>query len=144
MAGYAAAIAAHNGSWLTWLLGNRFDPWIYYYKDETTCGYYWDRLIVNAGYPPDLGFGPRGGVNLWKQLSSEEGVAELLAGGGRAIAGAGARSKSINDVARLVNTYGGHPEQWAKVTSTAAGHIQTRAYRNVITGQLVELKSVIR
>ena len=36
MADYAAAIAAHNGSWLTWLLGDRFDPWIYYYEDETT------------------------------------------------------------------------------------------------------------
>lgn len=69
-------------------------------------------------------------------------MAELLAGGGKAIAGAGTKVP-IRDVGRLVSQYGGRAEDWAKVTSTASGHLQTHAYRNIVTGEVVELKSVL-
>jgi hypothetical protein len=80
--------------------------------------------------------------NLAKQLASEEGVAEILAGGGRMIAGPGTKTP-IREVGRLVSDYGGSPEQWVKVTSTAKGHLQTHAYRNIVTGEVVDLKSIL-
>jgi hypothetical protein len=80
---------------------------------------------------------------LAKQLASEEGVAELRNGGGRAIAGAGT-NRPIDDIARLVNQYGGSPEDWSKITSTAVGHLQTHAYRYNPTNTVVELKSIIQ
>lgn len=79
---------------------------------------------------------------LAKQLGSEEGVAELLSGGGKAIAGAGTKVH-IRDVGRLISEHGGKAEEWVKVTSTAREHLQTHAYRNVVTGETVELKSVV-
>ncbi|MFL6603184.1 MAG: hypothetical protein ACJ8R9_17900 [Steroidobacteraceae bacterium] len=79
---------------------------------------------------------------LAKQLGSEEGVAELMSGGGKAIAGAGTKVP-LRDAPRLVSEYGGEPGDWAKITSTAEGNLQTRAYRNVITGEVVELKSIV-
>jgi RHS repeat-associated protein len=82
-------------------------------------------------------------VQLSKQLASAEGVAELLNGGGRLIGGAGT-SKPIRDVARLVSEHGGRAEDWVKVTSTAPGRIQTHAYKNVVTGEVVELKSMVK
>ena len=69
-------------------------------------------------------------------------MAELLSGGGKAIAGAGANAP-LRAVGRLVNEYGGNPGDWAKITSTAPGHLQTHAYRNVVTGEVVELKSIV-
>ncbi len=78
---------------------------------------------------------------LGKQLASQEGVAELLSGGGKAIAGAGT-SIPLRDAGRLVGQYGGNANDWAKISSTAQGHLQTHAYRNVVTGQVVELKSI--
>jgi hypothetical protein len=79
---------------------------------------------------------------LAKQLSSEEGAAELLSGGGKAVAGAGTKVP-LRDVGRLVSEYGGKPGDWAKITSTAEEHLQTHAYRNVVTGEVVELKSIV-
>jgi RHS repeat-associated protein len=79
---------------------------------------------------------------LAKQLGSQEGVAELLSGGGKAIAGAGTKVP-LRDVGRLVSEHGGRPGDWAKITSTAEGHLQTHAYRNVVTGEVIELKSII-
>ena len=81
-------------------------------------------------------------ANLSKQLSSQEGMLELLSGGGKAIAGAGAHVP-LRDVGRLVSQYGGKAGDWAKVTSSAPGHMQTHAYRNVVTGRVVELKSIV-
>lgn len=69
-------------------------------------------------------------------------MGELLSGGGKAIAGAGT-NVPLRDVGRLVSQYGGKAGDWAKVTSTAPGHLQTHAYRNVVTGEVVELKSII-
>lgn len=80
--------------------------------------------------------------NLEKQLGSEEGSAELQNGGGRAMNGAGTDSP-IKDINRIVSEYGGKPGDWSKVTSTNSGHIQVHAYKNVVTGQVVELKSMI-
>lgn len=81
-------------------------------------------------------------AQLAKQLGSKEGVAELLSGGGKAIAGAGTKVP-IRDVGRLISEYGGKAEDWIKVTSTAPGHLQTHAYRNLVTGEVVELKSIL-
>ena len=81
-------------------------------------------------------------AKLSKQLGSEEGVAELLSGGGKAIAGAGT-NVPLRDVERLVSQYGGKASDWAKVTSTAPGHLQTHAYRNVVTGEVIEFKSIL-
>jgi hypothetical protein len=86
-------------------------------------------------------------VRLRKQLASEAGAAELKAGGGKAIAGAGTRSV-ITDLPRLLAEHGGRPEDWAKVTSRVYSvgdgtTVQVHAYRNVRTGQLVELKSIV-
>jgi len=82
------------------------------------------------------------GLGLRRQLASEEGVAELLGGGGKVIAGRGARVP-LRDAGRLATQYGGSAGDWVKVTSTAGGHLQTHAYRNVTTGQVVELKSIL-
>lgn len=74
-------------------------------------------------------------------MQSEAGVAELLAGGGKVIAGAGAKVKTA-DIARLVAVYGGSAEHWVKISSTTPG-VQTHAYKNIVTGVVVELKSKI-
>jgi len=74
-------------------------------------------------------------------MQSEAGVAELLAGGGKVIAGAGAKIP-IRDIVRLVRLYGGRPQDWVKISSTTPG-LETHAYRNVATGVVVELKSKI-
>jgi hypothetical protein len=84
-------------------------------------------------------------VRLRKQLASEAGEAELKAGGGKAIAGAGT-TDPIKDVGRLVREYGGRAEDWAKISSRSypvgdGTSIQAHAYRNVVTGQTVEIKS---
>jgi hypothetical protein len=81
-------------------------------------------------------------ARLSKQLGSQEGMAELVRGGGKAIAGAGT-NVPLRDVGRLVSQYGGKAGDWAKVTSTAPGHLQTHAYRNVVTGEVIELKSIL-
>ena len=71
---------------------------------------------------------------------------DIQQGGGVTMAGAGAQSgKAINDVNRLVATYGGKASDWAKVTSPAVKDGQGRslsvhAYRNVDTGKSYEFK----
>jgi len=84
-------------------------------------------------------------LRLEKQLASEAQVGELLGGGGRSIAGAGTR-KAIDDLPRLLSQYGGKAEDWAKVSSssfrTRAGQlIEAHGYRNVRTGETIELKT---
>ena len=75
-------------------------------------------------------------------MQSEAGVAQLLAGGGEVIAGAGHKTP-IGDIARLLSQYGGTTADWAKITSTNPG-VQTHAYKNITTNVVVELKSKIR
>ena len=53
-------------------------------------------------------------------------------------------NKPLRDAGRLVSEYGGTTGDWAKITSTAADRLQTHAYRNVVTGEVVELKSMFR
>jgi hypothetical protein len=83
---------------------------------------------------------------LAKQLASESQTAELLTGGGRAIAGPGLR-RAVDDLPRLMNEYGGAESDWFKMSSDAfkapdKSIIETHAYKNMTTGQVVELKSV--
>jgi RHS repeat-associated protein len=82
---------------------------------------------------------------LEKQLVSQAQMAEVLHGGGRVMAGAGVR-REIDDLPRLIDQYGGDAADWTKITSstykTRAGELlETHAYRNVRTGEIVELKS---
>jgi hypothetical protein len=86
-------------------------------------------------------------LRLAKQLASEAGAAELLAGGGKTMAGAGTRIP-IRDVPRLVAEHGGKSDDWAKVASATFKFddfttIEVHGYRNVVTGETVELKSKI-
>lgn len=66
-------------------------------------------------------------------------------GGGSPIAGAGARAP-IRDIARLTNEYGGSASDWAKIRSgnfraPDGASFETHAYKNVRTGEVVELKT---
>lgn len=84
-------------------------------------------------------------VNLNKQLASEAQSAELNAGKGEAMAGAGT-STPIRDVQRLQSQYGGDAADWAKIRSSNykasdGTSFETHAYQNVKTGQVVELKT---
>jgi RHS repeat-associated protein len=83
---------------------------------------------------------------LWKKLAFEELLPEARSGiGGRAIAGAGVPSRSIDDISRLVSTHGGEAGDWAKMvgrTREGPGGIaqQVHWYENVRTGLRVEFK----
>jgi len=84
-------------------------------------------------------------IGLTKQLASESQVAELLAGQGKAIAGAGT-STILRDAPRLAAEYGGSASEWQKVTSSTfkaadKAVIETHGYQPVNTGRIVELKS---
>lgn len=81
------------------------------------------------------------GTTLAKMMQSEAGIAELLGGGGRVIAGAGSKV-ATRDVARLASQYGGQAGDWVKISSTTPG-LETHAYRNIVTGVVVELKSIV-
>ena len=89
----------------------------------------------------------RFGAPLAKQLASEAQLAEMAAGQGQAIAGAGTR-KLLRDANRLAQTYGGMPWEWAKMSSTGfraadGTAFQTHWYMNVVSGQQVEAKVTI-
>jgi RHS repeat-associated protein len=77
------------------------------------------------------------------QLASEAQLAELQAGKGVSMAGAGAKAP-IKDIDRLVGTYGGDAADWAKVKSShyegGGRSFETHGYRNVKTGEVVEPK----
>jgi hypothetical protein len=83
-------------------------------------------------------------ARLKEQLAEEAASAELRTGGGYPIAGAGT-NKGIDDVGRLVTQWGGRPQDWVKLTSKSyelpgGRTLEVHAYRNVQTGQTVELK----
>jgi hypothetical protein len=91
-----------------------------------------------------------GRAALGRALASEAQAAELLAGKGDAIAGAGTRTV-LKDASRLAAEYGGTPADWSKITSShytppgsagAQTGSATHAYQNIKTGQIVEMKSV--
>jgi hypothetical protein len=89
----------------------------------------------------------RFGAPLAKQLASEAQLAEMAAGQGEAIAGAGTK-KLLRDANRLAETHGGMPWEWSKMSSTGfkaadGTAFQTHWYKNVVTGQQVEAKVTI-
>jgi hypothetical protein len=66
---------------------------------------------------------------------------------GDVMAGASVR-RQIDDLARVLQEYGGKASDWAKATSSAfrtrAGEVlETHGYENLATGEVAELKSVI-
>jgi RHS repeat-associated protein len=84
---------------------------------------------------------------LARSLASEAQVAELLATGGTAISGAGT-STVLRDAPRLAATYGGAASDWAKVSASVYKGVdgfivETHAYVNTVTKQLVEMKSKV-
>ncbi|WP_245004757.1 hypothetical protein [Paraburkholderia sacchari] len=86
------------------------------------------------------------GLNLNKSLASQQQLSDLATGKGVNIAGSGT-NVPLRDAPRLVSEYGGQPGDWSKVSSssyTAADGAQyeIHAYRNTITGQVVEPKSI--
>jgi RHS repeat-associated protein len=86
-------------------------------------------------------------IRLEKQLASESQLAEVMSNQGRTMAGADMR-RQIDDLARLLQEYGGKASDWVKVTSSAyrtrAGEIlETHAYENLASGEVVEPKSIL-
>ncbi|WP_341747865.1 hypothetical protein [Candidatus Tisiphia endosymbiont of Dascillus cervinus] len=84
------------------------------------------------------------------KLACEELV---TSGEGKAMAGAG-HTKPIKDIKRIVETYGGSPEDWAKMFSKDRvlkegvvllpdTNVQLHYYKNIKTGQVIEIKPVI-
>jgi hypothetical protein len=90
---------------------------------------------------------------LARQLTSEEQLAQALAGKGEALMGAGT-TKKLDQAARLAREHGGSPSDWAKMrTSSSAVHgVKTEAgsnfeihwYENVKTGARVEIKTKLQ
>jgi RHS repeat-associated protein len=90
-------------------------------------------------------FGSKLANSLWKTQTSGEAVQEVEAGGGKVIAGAGVR-RQIDDLPRLIKTYGGDASDWTKITSNTSQapdgtNISVHAYKNITTGMVVELKT---
>ncbi|HHY1463429.1 TPA: hypothetical protein ACV1O5_004143, partial [Yersinia enterocolitica] len=87
------------------------------------------------------------GLNLNKSLASEAQLVDLAKKGGTAIAGYGT-SIALRDSSRLVAEYGGKAESWSKVSSKSykaadGTAFEIHAYHNVVTGQLVEPKTIV-
>ena len=85
------------------------------------------------------------GLNLGKQLASEEQTAQVLSGKGAEIIG-GNTGKELNAGSRLADQYGGNADDWAKVSSSNykspdGTSFETHAYQNSQTGQVVEPKT---
>jgi len=91
---------------------------------------------------------------LARQLTSEEQMAQALAGKGEPIMGAGTTQPLYNSTSsRLAQEYGGSAGDWAKMrgassevhgTTTAAGeNFEIHWYQNTKTGQVVELKTKV-
>jgi hypothetical protein len=86
-------------------------------------------------------------IQLTKKIAFDGLEAELLAGGGEIIAGAGSNTV-LRDVPRLVAQYGGTAADWAKVSTKSfkavdGSVIAAHAYKNVVTGLVVEMKGII-
>ncbi|TDN51584.1 VENN motif-containing pre-toxin protein [Scandinavium goeteborgense] len=85
-------------------------------------------------------------LNLKKSLASETQLSELSKSGGLPVAGAGTNTK-LRVADSLAKEYGGKASDWSKVTSSSYkaedGTIfEIHAYRNTVTGQLVEPKTI--
>ncbi len=88
------------------------------------------------------------GVRLGKSLARQQQVGEMLTGELEVIAGPGARVP-LRDAPRLANQCGGAPQDWVKVSSSNykapdGTSFEVHAYKNVQTGQVVELKTKLQ
>jgi hypothetical protein len=121
--------------------------------DAKTVAIGYAMVLLNSVAPEGAGFADdvaRGSTSLAKlemQLASEAQVAELLMSRGKTMAGAGVR-RQIDDLARILQEYGGRASDWAKITSSpyrtrSGGLLETHAYEDLATGDVVELKSVL-
>jgi filamentous hemagglutinin len=86
------------------------------------------------------------GLGLNKSLASEQQVTQITTGGGNVMAGNGS-SVPLRDAPRLAAEYGGSPKDWSKVSSSSytasdGSLFEVHAYRNAITGQVVEPKTI--
>ncbi len=86
-------------------------------------------------------------AQLGKKLASEQQMGELVSGAGKATHGA-STPVALRQADRLAGEYGGNPSSYQKVSSSSykaadGGHVETHAYRNAETGQIIEPKSVI-
>ena len=86
-------------------------------------------------------------VALSKQLASEGQMADLASGRGIPTHGAGT-DKPLAAAERLAAEYGGKATDYQKVSSNAytaadGSHVETHAFRNVETGEVIEPKSII-
>ena len=82
-----------------------------------------------------------------RSLASEAQLAQVLAGEGLPILGAGTGT-ALGDAARLAAEYGGSAADWVKVTSesyTSASGLQfeIHAFQNAVIDAVVEAKTVI-
>ncbi|PJO24579.1 hypothetical protein EXE55_09340 [Burkholderia glumae] len=85
-------------------------------------------------------------MNLNKSLASQQQLSQLTSGSGINIAGNGT-NVPLRDAARLVSEYGGQASDWSKVSSSSytsadGSQFEIHAYRNAVTGQGVEPKSI--
>lgn len=88
------------------------------------------------------------GLNLEKSLASEAQTARVMAGEGEVIAGAGTKTE-LRAADRLSSQYGGNAGDWSKVSggnhvAKDGTKIETHAYQNSATGQVVEPKTKLR
>ncbi|MNH38482.1 hypothetical protein D3C79_995190 [compost metagenome] len=79
-------------------------------------------------------------------MANEAQLADLVKNGGTAVAGNGAKDP-LRDAPRLAAEYGGKASDWSKVSSLSYKAVdgtafEIHAYRNTVTGQLVEPKSI--
>jgi RHS repeat-associated protein len=86
-------------------------------------------------------------VQLAKKLASESQLAELGAGGGTVTHGAGT-AKELTQADRLAGQYGGKASDYQKVSSSSytasdGSHVETHAYRDSQSGQVVEPKTIV-
>jgi filamentous hemagglutinin len=85
-------------------------------------------------------------LNLAKTLASQQQLSDMAAGKFSVIAGSGSNT-ILTDAPRLVAEYGGSLGDWSKISSSAftasdGTKVEVHAYRNALTGAVVEPKSI--
>jgi filamentous hemagglutinin len=85
------------------------------------------------------------GLSLNKSLASQQQLSELT-GAVTTVAGNGSNT-ALRDAPRLAAEYGGNPSDWSKVTSSSyraadGTQYEIHAYKNAITGEVVEPKTI--
>ncbi len=93
-------------------------------------------LTANSSINSDL---------LSKQLASDSLLSGAQSGIGRVVAGQGSR-RAIDDIQRLIDTYGGSPTDWLKMstrqlTLADGTRIEVHWYQNNALDKLVEFKT---